>query len=98
MNTAFLETWTETERGWGQRPDGCTIHLTEEDYKKYVKKYWDKMPKETPYEYSRPDENLREVVIGSKLFKDLKKSANGILLWQSEFSEKKKSNEILFKD
>lgn len=26
MNTAFLDTWTESERGWGQRSDGCSIH------------------------------------------------------------------------
>ena len=34
MKTAFLDTWTESESGWGQRSDGCSIHLSKEEYKK----------------------------------------------------------------
>lgn len=98
MKTAFLDTWTESESGWGQRPDGCTIHLTEADYKKYVNAYWNRMPKSVPDEYSRPDGRLREVVLSDKLFKEVKKTKNGLLLWQSEFSKKKDSNDILFKN
>ena len=33
--------WIESERGWGQRHDGYTIHLTEEDRVKYCKKFMD---------------------------------------------------------
>jgi len=99
MKTAFLETWTETERGWGQRDDGCSIHLTKEDYEKYVKEYWAGMPKEVPDEYERPDGNLREVVVSEKIFKKLKKlKSNGFRYWKSEFRELKEKNEILFKD
>lgn len=98
--TAFLETWTESESGWGQRPDGCSIHLTKEDYKKYVDKYWAGMPNSVPDEYERPDSNLREIVLSEKLFKELKskKSKNGIRLWQTQFRELKEKNEILFKN
>jgi hypothetical protein len=98
MKTAFLDTWTESERGWGQRSDGCTIHLSKEDYKDYVENYWAGMPKEVPDEYSRPDNNLREVAISDKLYEQVKKSKNGICLWQTEFRESKDKNEILFKD
>jgi hypothetical protein len=33
--------WIESERGWGQRPDGFTIHLTDEDRQKYCQKFMD---------------------------------------------------------
>ncbi len=98
MNNAILDTWTESERGWGQRPDGCTIHLTEKDYKEYVKAYWAKMPDTVQDEYSRPDNRLRNIVISDVLFENLSKSENGICLWQSEFNKLKESSEILFKD
>lgn len=98
MKTAFLDTWTESERGWGQRPDGCTIHLSKEDYKAYVKEYWDRMPNTVQDEYSRPDNNVREVVLSDSLQEKLNKSKNGICLWQTQFRELKEKNEILFKD
>lgn len=96
MKTAYLETWTEM--GFGQRSDGCSIHLTPEDYKKYVKKYWDGMPDKVQEEYERPDSNLKEVVLSNSLFKKVVKSEKfGIRLFQSDFEELKTKNEILFK-
>ena len=29
--------WTETERGWGQRPDGKSFHISMEEAEKYIK-------------------------------------------------------------
>lgn len=98
MKTAFLETWTESESGWGQKPDGCSIHLSKEDYKQYVKEYWDSMPDAVPECYERPDNGLREVVVSKKLYKEIEKSKNGIRLWQSELRELKEKKEILFTD
>jgi hypothetical protein len=46
--------WEESERGWGCRPDGYSLHLDKEDRDTFVKNYWDSMPKECPDEYSRP--------------------------------------------
>ena len=98
MNTAFLDTWTESESGWGQRSDGCSIHLSKEHYKQYVEEYWDSMPDSVPDEYERPDSNLREVVISKNLFNKLSKSKNGIRIYNTDFRELKTKNEILFKD
>jgi hypothetical protein len=50
----IVQKWEESERNWGVRPDGYSIHLTEADRKAYIKEYWDRMPNETPDEYSRP--------------------------------------------
>jgi hypothetical protein len=40
MATVVMQRWYESERGWGQRPDGCSLHLTEQDRAAYCKKYW----------------------------------------------------------
>lgn len=31
--------WTEYERGWGQRPDGTTLHLNMEEFKAYCEEF-----------------------------------------------------------
>jgi hypothetical protein len=46
--------WDESERGWGIRPDGWSLHLSEEGCKQYIDAYWSRMPDRTPDEYSRP--------------------------------------------
>lgn len=52
---AWVQQWTESERGWGQRPDGFTVHRTRADLLQYIADYWARMPDEAPDEYSRPD-------------------------------------------
>lgn len=98
MLEAVLITWIESERGWGQSPDGCTIHLNEKDYKDYLTEYNADLPDEVPEAYSRPEGGLRKVVISEKLHERLLASDNGICLWEKEFKELKNSNQILFKD
>ena len=50
----IVQKWEESERGWGCRPDGYSLHLSEEDRTAYIQKYWKQMPDKTPDEYSRP--------------------------------------------
>ena len=54
MPTVVVQKWEESERGWGIRPDGFSIHPDEEARKRFVDAYWQKMPDEVPEEYSRP--------------------------------------------
>lgn len=53
----IVQSWTESERGWGQRPDGCTCHLTMEDCRQFREDYIRKNHTsiEAPDEYSFPD-------------------------------------------
>ena len=51
----IVQKWEESERGWGSRPDGYSLHLTDADRRAYITEYWDGMPDEVPDEYSRPD-------------------------------------------
>lgn len=62
-HTVVRQNWLESERDWGTRPDGFSLHLTDDDRIAYVKAYWDQMPDTIPAEYSRPtgDPFLHEV-------------------------------------
>jgi len=95
---AVIDSWTETEAGLGCRPDGASIHLTKEDYKSYVKKYWEELRerhgKQTPQEYSHPDENLKVIKVSDELYEDIKKSEGGYMLWNSKYNELKKEGQI----
>lgn len=93
---AYVITWTESERGWGQRPDGASLHLTQEDVKKYIKKYWDGMPDDVPHEYSKNDGTTGDlVVVSSALHKKLKLDKNhSMRLWQREYINLKRKGEI----
>jgi hypothetical protein len=78
--------WEESERGWGVRPDGISLHLTEQDYKQYVENYWSTMPDRAPDEYSRPATfgNLYEVKASDELYKEIEESKNGIRVYNTQ--------------
>jgi hypothetical protein len=46
--------WLEIERGWGDRPDGYSLHTNPDAVTRYIKGYWDGMPDAPPPEYSQP--------------------------------------------
>lgn len=74
----LVQKWEESERGWGTRPDGYSIHKNQQDLDAYLKKYWDQMPKgEAPDEYSRPDGRPYEAVVG--LIASMKLDEPGVL-------------------
>lgn len=76
----IVQKWEESERGWGTRPDGCSLHLTEEDRKKFLEEYWARQPKggEVPDEYSRPDGTPYKAQIDRETFEKVQASSNGI--------------------
>jgi len=73
----LAQNWTESERGWGMRPDGYSIHLTKEDVKKYIDAYWKRMPAAVPDEYSFPDGEPVAVVVSKKLYEKVKNQRPG---------------------
>lgn len=50
----LVQRWEESERGWGTRPDGYSIHLSKKDLDIFINEYWEKMPNQVPDVYSRP--------------------------------------------
>ncbi len=84
--------WEESERGWGTRPDGCSLHLTEKDYKTFLKDYWDKQPDRIPDEYSRPVGRAVPAHVCSELYEKIKQTDSGLRLMdhqETELAEKK---------
>lgn len=74
----FCQKWEESERGWGTRPDGYSLHLTEKDAENYIREYWDSMPDEVPDEYSCPDGKIYSCLVNKKILQSIQKSKNGI--------------------
>lgn len=75
IHAVYKIDWTEYERGWGQRPDGTTYHLTLEEAKKYIDDYWSKMPDNVPDEYSSPGKPTL-VEVDKKTYDKIKKRPN----------------------
>ena len=93
LKKAIYVNWEESEKGWGTRPDGCSLHLALKDYKAFEEAYWAKMPKEVPDEYSRPAGEPVEVRVNSKLYREIIKAKNGLRLGhQGEKIEAKEGN------
>ena len=51
--TVVVQKWEESERGWGVRPDGYSLHIDEAQRKRYIDAYRAEMPNTAPDEYSR---------------------------------------------
>ncbi len=83
LEDAVYLSWEESERNWGVRPDGFSLHLTEEDCKSYVRKYWSEMPNEVPDEYSRPAGRSAKVKVSKELYRRIGKGKSGIRYFSS---------------
>jgi hypothetical protein len=86
--TVVCDYWTESEAGWGQRPDGCSLHLSEADHKAYVEDHWAQERKrnpsgEVPHEYDRPDGHTFIALVDWDTYKEVRDSKNGVRKFQS---------------
>jgi hypothetical protein len=70
--------WEESERGWGTRPDGYSLHLSESDRVQFIRDYWNRMPQTVPSDYSRPYGGPFIVDVNKKLYREIEKSKNGL--------------------
>lgn len=77
-NKVIVQKWEESERGWGVRPDGYSLHLTEADRAAYVQAYWDWMPDEVQDEYSRPSGTPYSAEVDDAVLAKVKAGDKGI--------------------
>lgn len=94
LETVVMQQWEESERGWGQRPDGCSLHLDKKSCMRYIEEYWKRMPKEVPDEYERPCGEPYEVVVSKRLYRRIKDADNGLRLYTVETEELEGKAEI----
>jgi hypothetical protein len=90
--TVIVQEWEESERGWGVRPDGASLHLTETDRKAYCEDFWKREKKsnpggEVPDEYTRESGGPKTMEVDETVYQKIKKSKHGITLWQTEYRE-----------
>lgn len=83
MPIAYLMHWTEFERGWGQRPDGYSLHASPEAWTEYLTKYRASQSREVPDEYSAPGDKLVAVEITPELAERLAQEPS-IRFWNSQ--------------
>lgn len=86
----IVQEWDESERGWGCRPDGASLHLTQEDAKAYVQEYWATMPSIVPDEYERPSGSTKVIDVNTEVYERVKKTKNGLRIWPDEYRTLKK--------
>lgn len=72
MAMAWVQEWEESERGWGTRPDGYTVHLQEEDFIHFLSNMRQRemagMPEGyVPESYSRPIGQIFETDVADGL-------------------------------
>ena len=100
MQKVYLQHWEESERGWGVRPDGCSLHLTLDNHKSYVNKVYDNRDTNViPHEYERVVGEPIEVMISDVIFEELVKSGS-VRLMQHSFTNLRNLKEIktIFED
>lgn len=79
----ICQQWEESERGWGCRPDGFSLHRTEADRKAFVEAYWARMPNRAPSEYSRPTGTPYHIPPTPEQLARVEASANGARFYDS---------------
>ena len=84
MKEVFLQYWEESERGWGVRPDGCSIHLDQNSLNKYIDNiYSGRDGDNVPHEYERVVGEPIKVEINDELYNLLLEKKNIRLLQHS---------------
>lgn len=81
----YLVSWEESERGWGKRPDGYSLHASVEDFQGYMAEYKSRLPAKLPDEYSLPDSEPVAVVLSPALARRLDAEPS-LRFWNSDLS------------
>jgi hypothetical protein len=74
QHEVVYQPWLESERGWGQRPDGYSIHLTLGDCRRFIEEYWRTMPSGIPDEYSAPAGSPQERYVDESIYLKLQRA------------------------
>lgn len=88
--TIVVQEWEESELGWGVRPDGASLHLSNEDLEAFKKAFWDKESKRNPSpppEYSRPSGKPFLMEVEEDLYQRIQLNTPGIWLLTMEWEE-----------
>ena len=71
MAILICQQWEESERGWGVKPDGYSLHEDKNAAIGFIDKYWRDMPATTPDVYSRPVGALYACEVSEDLYQQV---------------------------
>lgn len=91
MPKVYVQKWIEDETGWGERPDGYSVHLNLEDIPKFIEQidqaeaeYLDKLRKNDPgamlNECSRPTGDPIEKEVDEAIYEQVKQTSFGLMV------------------
>jgi len=96
MNKVILQLWEESERGFGTRPDGCSIHIDSDNRNNYIKSIYDSRKDEVPNTYDKIIGSELEAFIDDELFKKLNEEKS-LRLIEPELNNLIKFEELIIK-
>lgn len=99
MNKVILQIWEESERGWGTRPDGCSMHIDLKERENYIQSIYDNRKSDTsiPNEYERIVGEGVEAFIEDVLFELVQKDKS-LRLTQYQMNNLMGMEEITIKE
>ncbi len=98
--------WEEVERNWGERPDGCSLHMNVADAKVFETNFYESLPEKHKYygnttgklpeEYDRPAGKPVKVYVTEDLYCKINASENGIRLWKNQETAAYQSKDLVY--
>lgn len=72
-NSVICQKWEESERGWGTRPDGFSLHVSVQALESFLRQVYAARAEvaAVPDEYDRPDGTPYEVQVSEEVYNDL---------------------------
>lgn len=85
----FCQLWEESERGWGTRPDGFSLHQNKDDITEYTKRLRElemvgQSANYVPDEYSRPDGEPYVCLVNEAVLERIMKAEFGDRFYASQ--------------
>jgi len=98
MNKVILQFWEESERGFGVRPSGCSLHLDNPMRDNYVESiYKDRSTDYIPSVYDRVIGDVIDAYISDVLYSKVKLK-NSIRIYEHELNNLTSMAEIIIRN
>jgi len=79
QHAVLCQRWEESESDGSFRPDGYSLHLSDQKRKRYIKDHWDNHPASAPNSYSRPTQIPYWVLVEDDVYNSIKNTdKNGV--------------------
>ena len=90
----LLQYWEESERGWGVRPDGCSLHINKDSYESYINSVYENRTDIVPDEYERVIGSYINIIVSESIYNKVLENGN-IRLSEVELNNIIKLKEII---